>query len=176
MQCDICRKFRDEEYELECDDCGTTICYKCGNNKQIPKCPKHESGVCTFKRDANIKIEGNKLIVDNKKYDTTSDVNLFATKITVLPDNLQIGGLLNVGLTEITSLPKNLQVGGSLDARWISITSLPENLWVGDSLDVRFTDITTLPESLQVGNFIYLHGTNIKKESVPKHLIDKCRW
>jgi len=156
MQCDICRKFRDEEYELECDDCGTTICYKCGNNKQIPKCPKHESGVCTFKRDANIKIEGNKLIVDNKKYDTTSDVNLFATKITVLPDNLQIGGLLNVGLTEITSLP--------------------ENLWVGDSLDVRFTDITTLPESLQVGNFIYLHGTNIKKESVPKHLIDKCRW
>ncbi len=55
----------------------------------------------------------------------------------------EFGGYLYLRGTGITSLPENLTVGGSLDLEGCTgITSLPENLTVGGSLDLRGTGIT----------------------------------
>ena len=56
------------------------------------------------------------------------------TKITSLPDNLEVRGDLDLGHTNITSLPNNLKVGGSLDLYGVDINSLPDNLKVEGDL------------------------------------------
>ncbi|MFP9482766.1 hypothetical protein AB6D47_14755, partial [Pectobacterium brasiliense] len=71
----------------------------------------------------------------------------------VVNDNDSIvieGDLSLLGGTGITSLPDNLSVGGSLDLRGTGITSLPDNLSVGGSLYLRGTGITSLPDNLSV--------------------------
>ena len=62
---------------------------------------------------------------------------------TELPDNLTVGGGLDLSNTAITCLPDNLTVGGWLDLRNTAITCLPDNLTVGNSLDLRGTQITS---------------------------------
>ena len=59
------------------------------------------------------------------------------------------------------SLPDNLTVGGSLDLKGTAIASLPDNLTVGGSLDLRGTAIAALPDNLTVGGSLYLRGTAI---------------
>mgnify|MGYP000238006213 CR=1 FL=1 len=49
----------------------------------------------------------------------------------VTPDNLSVGGSLDLCGTGITALPDNLSVGGWLDLRGTGITALPDNLSVG---------------------------------------------
>lgn len=44
------------------------------------------------------------------------------------------------------------------------------------SLDLRDTNITSLPDNLSVGGYLCLRGTKIKKEDIPKYLIDKWVW
>jgi hypothetical protein len=73
---------------------------------------------------------------------------LQGTGITSLPDNLSVGGYLDLQDTGITSLPDNLSVGGYLDLQDTGITSLPDNLSVGGYLYLRGTGITSLPENL----------------------------
>ena len=101
------------------------------------------------------------------------NLDLRGTGITSLPDNLTVGGSLDIeGCTGITSLPENLTVGGSIDLRGTGITSLPDNLTVGGSLDLYGTGITSLPENLTVGGSIYLRGTGITDTSKVKKLHD----
>ena len=75
---------------------------------------------------------------------------------------------------DITALPENLTVGGYLDLRGTGITALPENLTVGGYLDLSGTGITALPENLTVGGSLYLRGTGItdtrKERKKVKHL------
>jgi len=78
-----------------------------------------------------------------------------------LPDNLTVGGSLDLRGTQITKLPDNLTVGGSLDLRGTQITKLPDNLTVGGYLDLSGTQITKLPDNLTVGGSLYLSGTQI---------------
>ena len=81
------------------------------------------------------------------------------TGITTLPDNLTVGGYLDLRGTGITTLPDNLTVGGSLDLRGTGITTLPDNLTVGGSLYLEgCTGITTLPDNLTVGGSLDLEG------------------
>jgi len=82
------------------------------------------------------------------------------TGITSLPDNLTVGGYLDLRGTGITSLPDNLTVGGSLYLKnCTGITSLPDNLTVGGSLDLEnCTGITSLPDNLTVGGYLDLRG------------------
>jgi hypothetical protein len=89
-------------------------------------------------------------------------LDLSGTQITQLPDNLNVGGSLYLRGTQITQLPDNLNVGGSLDLSGTQITQLPDNLNVGGSLDLRGTQITQLPDNLNVGGSLYLRGTQIK--------------
>ena len=83
------------------------------------------------------------------------------TNYTELPDNLVVGGWLDIRGTKITELPDNLTVGGSLDLRDTKITELPDNLTVGDSLFLSGTKITNLPDNLTVGGWLDLRGTKI---------------
>jgi hypothetical protein len=79
----------------------------------------------------------------------------------VRPDNLTVGGSLDLRHTQITALPEGLTVGGSLYLRHTQITALPEGLTVGGSLYLRHTQITALPEGLIVGGSLYLSYTQI---------------
>ncbi len=88
---------------------------------------------------------------------------LRGTQITSLPDNLTVGGYLDLEGTQITSLPDNLTVGGSLDLEGTQITSLPDNLTVGGDLYLEGTQITSLPDNLTVGGSLDLEGTYIKQ-------------
>ena len=54
-----------------------------------------------------------------------------------LPDNLTVGGGLDLSGTQITALPDNLTVGGYLNLRGTQITALPDNLTVGGGLDLN---------------------------------------
>ena len=94
-----------------------------------------------------------------------------------LPDNLQVGGNLDLYNTQITSLPDNLKVGGYLDLSNTQITSLPDNLKVGGGLYLSNTRITSLPDNLQVGGGLYLSNTPISqnhtKEEIIKMIKDK---
>jgi hypothetical protein len=95
-------------------------------------------------------------------------LNLTKTNITSLPNNLKVGGSLDLSDTNITSLPDNLEVGGILNLRGTKITSLPDNLEIGSSLGLNGTKITSLPDNLKVGGTLNLSGTNIT--SLPSNL------
>ena len=90
-------------------------------------------------------------------------------KITNLPDNLVVGGSLNLIATKIVELPDNLVVGRNLDLRHTTITKLPQNLVVGGSLSLNATKITKLPDNLIVGGFLGLATTNISE--LPENLV-----
>jgi hypothetical protein len=88
-------------------------------------------------------------------------LDLRGTSITELPDNLTVGRYLDLRGTSITELPDNLTVGYYLDLEGTSITELPDNLTVGGSLDLRGTSITELPDNLTVGRYLDLRDTSI---------------
>jgi hypothetical protein len=68
------------------------------------------------------------------------------SRFGVTPDNLHVGGYLDLRGTGITALPDGLSVGGSLDLEGTAITALPDNLSVGEWLYLRGTGITALYE------------------------------
>jgi hypothetical protein len=94
---------------------------------------------------------------------------LYNSMVTELPDNLVVGGSLNLQGTKITKLPNNLVVDGSLDLYSTKITELPENLVIGGYLNVYGTKITELPERLVVGGHLDLRDTKIIK--LPDNLV-----
>ena len=106
-----------------------------------------------------LKNKGLQFIETEGKIKVERNLDLRGTGITSLPDNLAVGGWLDLeGCAGITSLPDNIAVGGSLDLRGTGITSLPDNLAVGGSLDLRGTGITSLPDNLAVGGSLDLEG------------------
>ncbi len=59
------------------------------------------------------------------------------------------GNLYLEDVDGVDVLPDNLSVGGSLDLSGTGITTLPDNLSVGGYLDLSGTGITTLPDSFK---------------------------
>ncbi|HDC1792225.1 TPA: hypothetical protein O7W21_004412 [Salmonella enterica] len=107
-------------------------------------------------------------VSDNGNITVTHNLDLEdISGVDALPDNLTVGGELDLRGTSITALPDNLTVGGELDLRGTSITALPDNLTVGGWLDLRGTSITALPDNLTVGGGLYLSGTSIT--ALPDH-------
>ena len=85
------------------------------------------------------------------------NLNLFMQwDITALPDNLTVGGYLDLSGTGITALPDNLTVGGSLDLRGTGIT---------DKRKERRKVKTLQDGNLVPGRYIYCDGilTHIKR-------------
>ena len=68
-----------------------------------------------------------------------------------LPKGLTVeSDLILEGMSSLTSLPDDMFVGGTLDLRGTRIDRLPRGLIVDGSLDLRGTDITALPDDLIV--------------------------
>ena len=84
-------------------------------------------------------------------------------------------GNLYLSYTKITALPENLTVGGWLDLRNTPIAALPENLTVGGSLNLSYTPIFKIRNTLKYrklkeaeyvpGKYLYVDGilTHIKR-------------
>ncbi|RVS94149.1 hypothetical protein EOK88_24450 [Citrobacter freundii] len=105
-------------------------------------------------------------VSDNGNITVTNNLDLEdVSGVDALPDNLTVGGWLDLSGTSITALPDNLTVGGSLDLSGTSITALPDNLTVGGSLYLSGTSITALPDNLTVGGSLYLRPEKITNVS-----------
>lgn len=103
------------------------------------------------------------LNIDENRYDINPDLsvtyygnlNLINSKISHIPENLNVLGSLDLEGNPIEFIPEGLNVMGFLDIKRTKITSLPEGLRVGGDLFMRETKITYLPESLKVGLKIF---------------------
>ena len=111
-----------------------------------------------------------KIIIMTKK-----DWNILK-KYDITPDNLTVGGWLDLRGTGITTLPDNLTVVGSLYLIGTGITTLPDNLTVVGSLYLSGTGITTLPDNLTVGGSLDLSGTGITDTSKVKKDTSFLSW
>jgi hypothetical protein len=98
------------------------------------------------------------------------DFDLYNMQITSLPDNLKVGGSLNLEDNPITFLPNNLQVGKDLYLGNTEITSLPDNLKVGNDLTLLLLKITSLPNNLQIGRDLNLEGTLLAEKYTEEEL------
>ena len=92
---------------------------------------------------------------------------LFVIEILNIHNKLKYGEInvksdLNLYNTPITSLPDNLKVGGDLYLRNTKITSLPDNLKVGGVLDLGNTPITKKYTKGQIEQMIEDNGGNVK--------------
>ncbi len=65
---------------------------------------------------------------------SVGNLHLDGSKVTALPDNLEVPGILDLSNSEIVVLPKRLRVGGDLDLTGTAITTLPEDLYVGGKI------------------------------------------
>ena len=119
--------------------------------------------------DGNLNLDNKKKIELPDNLIVGGELDLYGTNITELPDNLIVGGELYLYGANITELPDNLVVGGWLDLSHTKVIRLPNNLVVGGSLSLDFTNITELPKNLIVGGGLGLFGTNITK--LPDNLV-----
>jgi hypothetical protein len=98
------------------------------------------------------------------------DLNLESCKrLKSLPDNLYVGGKLNLEGTNIKQIPKGLYVGDDFILVGLEIKSLPKDLNLDGGLDLGYcTDLTSLPNNLKVGGYLSLYNTKIT--SLPEGL------
>jgi hypothetical protein len=107
----------------------------------------------------------NKKIQQYIKDGSKGDLHLVKTPITSLPNNLvKVGGYLSLSNTKITSLPDDLQIGGSFLLFNTKITSLPNNLKVVGKLDLSSSKIDSIPNNLQIDGTISLYDTPLAKK------------
>jgi hypothetical protein len=126
--------------------------------------------------DDELNIKGNlDLFEENITYipeglKVEGDLNLESCKrLKSLPDNLYIGGKLNLEGTNIKQIPKGLYVGDDFILVGLEIKSLPKDLNVQGGLDLGYcTDLTSLPNNLKVGGYLSLYNTKIT--SLPEGL------
>ena len=102
---------------------------------------------------------------EGKKVDPAKEfkLKLIHNPEELTPEDLEVGGNLDLSDPKVTSLPDNLKVGGDLNLRYSKITSLPDNLKVGGYLYLYGSSITSLPDNLEVGGDLYLKDTPLSK-------------
>lgn len=87
--------------------------------------------------------EGDPMYVFREKYSLDG--------VDSLPDDLVIGGSLELCYSEMTELPKDLYVGGILAIKNSKITSLSPSIVIGKGLVLENCPIEELPEGLEIG-------------------------
>jgi hypothetical protein len=91
----------------------------------------------------------------NPKFKITGDVDLWSYDIESLGNLVEVEGFLNLYNNKtIESLPDNLQVGGSLDLSFTNIESLPDNLHVGDYLFLGNTPLSRMYSEKEIRKMI----------------------
>ncbi|CAD6098563.1 hypothetical protein [Escherichia coli] len=89
--------------------------------------------------------------------------------------NITVIGVLDLeNVSGIDALPDNLTVGGSLDLSGTRITALPDNLTVGGSLDLSGTRITALPDNFSCSS-LYLDAERISNIAFRHNCGNSCR-
>ena len=79
---------------------------------------------------------------DGIQYKHNGNLILLNRKITKLPNDLYVDGVLNLwGCKQLTKLPDNLHLTQSLAILGTSIEELPDNLYVGGSLYMTNTPL-----------------------------------
>ena len=103
----------------------------------------------------------------NKQYDKViinGSLNLEGAPIQSLPDNLYVGGELDLSYCEeIETLPETLEVKGNIDLSYSSIKYLPDNFKVPKNLFLDYSKLEHLPDNLTVGNNLIVRSTLITK-------------
>jgi hypothetical protein len=87
------------------------------------------------------------------------DLYLTNSKLTELPDNLEVKGFLNLSdCTKLIKLPDNLKVKGYIDLSGCTeLTKLPDNLEINSRLNLSgCTKLTELPDNLEVKGYLNL--------------------
>jgi hypothetical protein len=100
----------------------------------------------------------NILSEESLKYKLLHDPESITEEDLIVKRDLDLQG------TKITQLPDNLQVEDSLDLSYTKITQLPDNLKVNLNLYVENTKITQLPNNLQVRGYLWLQNTPLAEK------------
>jgi hypothetical protein len=86
--------------------------------------------------------------------------------ITLLKEELEVDGDLDLYGSKIKSLPEGLKVGGHLSLfHSKNIESLPEGLQVGENLYLDYTTIDVLPKGLKVDGDLSITNNPLAKLS-----------
>ncbi len=112
--------------------------------------------------------------IEDLVFDDDGNLDLSETKITSLPEGLEVGGWLDLSETKITSLPEGLEVGGWLDLYETEITSLPDGLKVGEWLNLYESNVTELSDDLVVEGRVFSDNKLICCEKLQIRLICSC--
>lgn len=117
--------------------------------------------------NGNLDLEGALIenLPDNLTVNGKLDLNY--TKIKTLPKNLSVQ-MLEARYSKLTTLPEDIQVIRYLDFTNGAISSLPENFSTNCFLTLNNTNIKSLPNNLTVNNNVSLNGSLIN--SIPKKL------
>ena len=82
-------------------------------------------------------------------------------------------GYLDLYETNITKLPDDLYVGGWLDLTGCKqLKKLPNDLYVGDGLSLSETNISELPSKLYIGSDLFLYNTPLADKYTDDQIID----
>ena len=104
-----------------------------------------------------------KLIQDYIKNGCKGDLDLRDASITELPPNLKkVGGSLWLNRSKITKLPDDLQVDGGLYLDNTAITELPKGLKVGGFIDISDTPLSKKYSEDQIKKMIQDLGGSVK--------------
>ena len=80
----------------------------------------------------------------------SGDLVLTSTKVTSLPDGLEVDGDLRLGY-ELNTLPNNLKIKGDLDVSQSRISNFPKGLVIGGDLNLGYRDnVTDIPKDIVV--------------------------
>jgi Leucine-rich repeat (LRR) protein len=108
----------------------------------------------------------NRIVADQRKIQqyikdgSKGDLDLNASPITELPDNLRIvNGNLDLGDSKIERLPTGLRVDVNLYLEGSEIKELPEGLIIGKNLAIDNTQISRLPDKLTVEGALFMENT-----------------
>lgn len=99
--------------------------------------------------------------------DVGGELNLSCTRITALPSTIRCGGL-DISSTRVSHLPDGLVRGGNVNCDFTRIAELPKSLRVVGTLSIMATDISELPADLS--GVTYLQAARSKLTSIPERL------
>ena len=80
------------------------------------------------------------------------------------PDDLKVGGNLDLEESLMKSLPDNLEVGGNLEIQYSQIESLPNNLKIEGNFDVAGTPLREKYSREEIKRMVEDKGGYIKGE------------
>lgn len=112
---------------------------------------------------ATINASGARLATIGSGLKVFGDLILNGTQITKLPNDMEVGGIIQARQTLLRELPDGFVCKNDLDMTGSEIESLPKGMKVGGWLTLHENDISTLPVDLSVGQSLVITHTGIRE-------------